>query len=391
MKKIITSKNDISDFLKATNTEKLKSDGRHCQKLRFKESLFSHASNKNILVAEFANFGLYMLENGTRRKTDSAISTMFQYLSLIKPIALLLGGDNLLTLDNFQLCSLFEQVQEIKGNNKSTNSALLNLFTYLDKTHGMTLEKMDLVIISTENVDTNLLWDCEVEAIFQSDELTELDALFIMTVYECGPRITEAYQLIGEDVDTVGELLHFRTNRLGKMKNRFSTRYLKLHDLSDELVVGLLSNAYNQKKAIFDFNNTQNKQNDFRKFCLRINAIIKKITGRNVSLKHLRHSRARAKFLDHENELSLRGYYQDACNMGHSNLLTGQKNYIQSVFEENILIETNDKDTAALFDITPANVRQKRYRFRKKNPENKMSKDMLNAFLSMEYIKKQVN
>jgi site-specific recombinase XerD len=313
---------------------------------------------------------------------------MYGYILLIKPVSLLLDSTNLQSLSDFELCSLFEQVQEVKGNNKSTNSALLNLLTYLDITYGKSLEKLNLGIISTESVDKNLMWGWEVEAILQSDELVEQDKLFIQTVYECGSRITEVYQLIGEDVDTVGELLHFRTNRLGKMKNRFSTRNIPFYNLSDELVNGLLSHANKLKHALFDFDNTQKKQHDFRKFCLRINTIIKKITGRNVSLKHLRHSTARAKFLDHENETSLRSYYQDAGNMGHSNLLTSQKNYIQSTYEESVLIEVNDDDTAALLDITPANLRQRRCRFRNENPDNKMNNKMLNAFLSVEYIKK---
>lgn len=378
---------DVYYFTKNTNTNKSKPDGRFGQKAQFKKSLEAYEFDKNLLIAEFAKYGLYMLENGTRKKDAPAVPTMVTYISLIKTISLLLDGTNILSLDDFQLCSLFEQVQEIKGNNKSTNSSLLNLFTYLNEARDMSLKKMDLVILSTEKVDKNLLWDWEVKAILESDELSELDKLFILILFECGPRITEAYQLIGEDIDIVGELLHLRTNRLGKMKNRYSIRCLPMQDLSEELVVGLLSNAKNMKSAIFDFDKTQNKQNDFRGFCLRINDTIKKVTERNVSLKHLRHSRVRAKFLAHKNETSLRSYYQDAGNIGHSNLLTGQKNYIQSVFEENMLIEASDEDTAAFLDITPANVRQKRCRFRNKNPTNKMTNTMLNAFLSMEYIK----
>lgn len=383
-----TSQIEVAYFIKSLNTEKLKSEGRFCSKKRFKENLLAHEMSDNLLIAEFAKFGLLMLEEGTRKKLDPEISTMYGYILLIKPVSLLLDSTNLKSLNNFELCSLFEQVQEIKGNNKGTNSALLNLLTFLDRTYGKSLEKLNLVIISTESVDKNLMWDWEVEAILQSDELVEKDKLFIQTVYESGSRITEAYQLIGEDIDTVGELLHFRTNRLGKMKNRFSTRYIPFYNLSDELVDGLLSHANNLKHSLFDFDNTQKKQHDFRKFCLRINAIIQKFTGRNVSLKHLRHARARIGFLENTDEISLRSFFQDAGNMGHSNLVTGQKNYIQSVFEENMLIEASDEDTAAFLDITPANVRQKRCRFRNENPDNKMNNKMLNAFLSVEYVKK---
>ena len=388
MTNIDTSKIEVAHFIKAINTEKFKSDGRFCHKKRFKESLLAHKMSENSLIAEFAKFGLFMLEKGTRKKLDPEISTIYGYILLIKPITLLLEDTDLLSLDDFQLCSLFEQVQEIKGNNKNTNSALLNLFTYLDQTHGMSLEKINLIIISTENVDKNLLWEWEVEAILQSNELLEQDKLFIQTVFECGSRITEAYQLIGEDIDIVGELLHFRTNRLGKMKNRFSTRYIPFHNLSEKLVIDLLSNIYSQKNALFDFDETQKKQYGFSKYCLRINGIIRKITGRNVSLKHLRHTRARISFLENIDELSLRSFFQGAGNMGHSNLLTSQKNYIQSAHEESILIEVNDDDTAALLDITTTNLRQRRCRFRKENPENNMNNKMLNAFLSIEYIKK---
>jgi integrase len=313
---------------------------------------------------------------------------MYEYLKLIKSIYFLLDDIDLLSLGDFQLCSLFEQVQELKGDNKSTNSALLNLFTYLDDNHGKSLTKMNLVIISTENIDKNLIWAWEVEAIINSDELSETDKLYILTQYECGTRNTETYQLIGEDIDIVGELLHFRTNRLGKMKNRYSTRYFPINYLSHELALRLLSNVNGLKNAIFDFDSAEKKQCDFRRFCMRMNAIIKKITGRNVSLKHLRHSRARIKYLEIKNEISLRSFYQNAGNMGHSNLLTGQRNYIQSVHEENILIGMSNNETAAWMGITKEDLSQQRCRYRAKNKSNKMSNEMLNTFLYIKHIKK---
>ena len=158
---------EVAKFTKSLNTKKLKSEGRFYSKKRFKENLLAYEISDNLLIAEFAKFGLFMLEKGTRKKSDPEISTMYGYILLIKPITLLLEDTDFLSLDDFQLCSLFEQVQEIKGDNKNTNSALLNFFTYLDQTHGMSLEKINLIIISTENVDKNLLWEWEVEAILQ--------------------------------------------------------------------------------------------------------------------------------------------------------------------------------------------------------------------------------
>lgn len=383
-----TSKIEVANFTKSLNTEKFKSDGRFCHKKRFKESLLAHEMSENSLITEFVKFGLFMLGNGTRKKTDPAISTIYGYLLLIKPVSLLLDDTDLLSLNDFELCSLFEQVQEIKGDNKNTNSALLNFLTYLDISYGKSLNKLNLVITSIENVDKNIIWGWEVEAILQSNELRAIDKLFIQTVYECGSRLTEAYQLIGEDIDTVAELLHFRTNRLGKMKNRFSTRYIPFCDLSDEIVESLLSYSSNGKHALFDFDSAEKKQHDFKKYCLRINTLIKKITGRNVSLKHLRHARARIRFLENTDELSLRSFFQNSGSMGHSNLLTSQKNYIQSVNEQNVLIEMSDEDTAALLYLTTSSIRKFRSRFRQKNKNCTLSNSMLNALFCVEYIKK---
>ncbi|MBA6349861.1 tyrosine-type recombinase/integrase [Colwellia sp. BRX8-9] len=391
MNKDINVGHDVDAFVRKINTKKLQAKGRIYEKSIFKERLLAFEYDENALIAEFARFGGFMLENGTRKKENPAISTMFTYISLIKAISLLLENRTLASLNEFELCSLFEQVLEIKGDNKKTISELLNLFTFLNETFGKSLGMLELVISSTENVDKNLIWDWEVELILQSNELSALDKLFVQTVYEAGSRITEAYQLIGEDIDTVGELLHFRTNRLGAMKNRYSTRYIPFSDLTDSLVVSLLSNTQKMKEAIFDFDELKKEQISFNNFCMNINATIKKELSRNVSLKHLRHSRARIKFIDNKDNFSLRNFFQAAGRMGHNNLQTSQKHYIHSAFEENSLIEVNDDDAASLMNITSANLRTLRSRFRIANENNTMNNKTLNALLFIKHAKKKTS
>jgi integrase len=380
---------DVTHFYKDIYTVIKDNDGRNNQKQLFKAKLIEYKNNVNPNIRAFSAFGVHMVDKGCRIVKNPRPKTMLQYISFIKPLSLLLGETDILDLGELELATVFEQIQELKGNNKSTNSALLNLYTYLHEYHGKSMGWVNLEIISVERVDVNIIWSREVDEILNSDALSDMDKLFIRIIYECGCRITEAYQLIGQDIDILGEQLHLRTNRLGKMKNRYSTRCFDLSDLSEELRRDLLLFEGSSESAFFDVNKRNNEQVDFNKFCMRINAVIKKVTERIVSLKHLRHSRARIKFKEKENSLSIRDFYQNSAHLGHSNLRTGQTNYIHSVVENNELIGMNNKVAASLMELNETALRALQARYNKKHKDNQISNMQLNALFAMERLLKK--
>jgi integrase len=355
------------------------------KKQKFIEELLPYRAHINHHVEEFAKFGLFMAECKTRKAENPRVATMLRYVSLIKPVSLILQDQKLKNLNELELIGLFEEVQDIKGINNHTNSALLNLFTYLNEIYEMPLSNIELAIFSDGNVDKNLLWERELNAILSSDELSDEEKLFVLTLYETGARITEVYQLIAEDMDWIAKTLHLRTNRLGKKKNRYSTRVIPFSTLTVKLISQLLFRfqAISAKSPLFDFDDEVNKQHNCINFCSSINRKIKKITGRHVTLKHLRHSRARIRHLNIKEPNSLRCHMQNTAYLGHSNLATGQKHYIQSVYENNIVVPMSDEVTAKLLCISIKAIHQRRSRHRKAKPDCTMSNEVLNAYLSL--------
>ena len=376
--------NEIRNFWDTIYDISNSTDGYMKVKLTLNDFFIEHQSDTNSFIQEFSNYGLHLIEIGTRREKSPAISTIVKYVSFIKPVYLLLEGETpIRELDEFELASLFEQIQDLKGNNNDTNSGLLNLFTYLNIANKQNLSGIDLSIHPSEQVDVNLLSDDEVNKILSSDELSPEEKLFFATLYETSARNKEVYQLLGEDVDTLAEVIHLRTNRLDKMKNRFSTRYINFSRLSENTLNGLLKQKGKSKTPLFDYDPTIEKQRGIVKFCRKLNTKIKKITGRIVSLKHLRHTKPRINHLMTKKFNSLRGHMQNSALHGHSNLATTQKHYTHSVNEGNLIYPMSDDVTLNLSGPTLDTIRKRRERFRKKVQESKMTNDELNAYLCM--------
>lgn len=332
--------------------------------IEFKTLLKASEFSDNDLIKEFVQYGLFMLENGTRKKRNPAISTVVGYLSAAPLIEKLLEGKSLKSLSSLELTILFEEFEEVKGQKSQTHASLLNLFTYLNTTYKLKLDEIDLTISSESGTDANVFWSHEFKALIDSSIFTQEEELFITTLYETKARISEIYQLTTNDISLISRALFIRINTLGGLKNSQSARTIFFDSLPHGIVVTLtqLKTETKRNQPIFDVDKNTNTQKDFEKYKKIINRKIRAVLNRQVSLKHFRHSSLIEEPSKPNTETSLQASFECCALRGHATPATTDKHYIHSCPMGNKVMGLTTKQIKELTGSSEETVKKQRQR-----------------------------
>lgn len=334
------------------------------------------------LTQLIATWGSYMLKNGTRKTSTPAVSTIINY-SLVnsKIISDILGNVSLLSLDDVEISTLFEMIIELNKSNKNSISALLSFNDFLAESFKRKDIYLGDIAWGNSGIDKRTFSVEEVLKLLNDDIFTPNELLFIQIISETGCRESEAYSLLSSDLDLIAQCIQFRKNKLDSLKNPTSRRRFPFKRLSNNLVEkinGISTKEVNS--AIFNVNEKGEKQCSYKIFCLNINTKIRQVLNTNLSLKHLRHFRARDLFLNRD-KLSLRATWQTSALIGHASPKTTQRHYIQNIFKSNDKVSMSDEELSIIFKIKLATIRQHRKRYFQYEPVT-----LANANLSMKYI-----
>ena len=355
----------LNDELKSLNSS-LRTKKRLLVREELKGILNKYLNSNSEFAYVLSSWGLDMLANGTRKTISPAPSTILTYLIVNTSTFInILSDQCLLQMNDFEISCLFDEVLEINGVNKHTLSSLLNFSDFLAAAANKSNIIIDSNMWSVESVDINYFSDHEIETLREHEWESE-ERIFIELLIQSGGRCSEVYALIYDDIDIIGNSVQLRTNRLSRLKNRFSIRPISFDFISLEVINKLktLKEAHKKTQPIFDWSYTEEKQKNYKSYCFSVNKKIQNILKRKVNIKHFRHTFASSNFRKNKKS-SLRSIWQDAATLGHSSPFTSQKHYIHDVFNENRIHPIDDFFLSEITGLKQATIRKKRSRLYK--------------------------